>query len=119
MPKTILVIEDDNAISEIIKTILSLNQFEVIGLENGDNILNVVGDHNPDLILTDYMLPGITGGRICQLIKENDRTSHIPVILMSAYHKKAMSVLNFKYDAFLPKPFDIDKLISLVQKLIN
>ena len=119
MPKTILVIEDDIDISNVLETLLLLNEFEVIGVERADNILELINQHHPDLVLTDYMLPGLTGGRICQLIKENQNTKHIPVILMSAYHKMAISVLNFKYDAYVAKPFDIDKLIKTIQKLLN
>jgi len=119
MPKTILVIEDDIDISNILETLLILNEYEVIGVGRADNILELMGEHHPDVVLTDYMLPGLTGGRICQLIKENQNTKHIPVILMSAYHKMAISVLNFKYDAYVAKPFDTDKLIKTIQKLLN
>jgi len=101
MPKTILVIEDDIDISNVLETLLILNEFEVIGVGRADNILALTDERHPDLVLTDYMLPGLTGGRICQLIKENQNTKHVPVILMSAYHKMAMSVLNFKYDGLI------------------
>ena len=119
MLKTILVIEDDHDISDVIESVLILNKFEVVGINRADNIFDLIDEHHPDLVLTDYMLPGLNGGRICKLIKENESTSHIPVILMSAYNKTAISILNFKYDAYIPKPFDIDKLIRTVKKLIN
>jgi len=117
MDKIILVIEDDNDIIDVIKTVLNSNKFAVIGYRRADNILELINEHNPDLVLTDYMLPGLTGGRICQLIKENDSTRNLPVILMSAYNKVAISVLNFKYDAYISKPFDINKLLKIIQKL--
>lgn len=119
MPKTILVIEDDLDISDAIETVLIFNKFTVVGINRADNILDLINEHNPDLILANYILPGLTGGRICQLIKENESTSHIPVVLMSAYHKMAMSVFNFQYDAYIHKPFNIDKLVRTIQKLIN
>ena len=117
MPKTILVIEDDIDISNVIETVLNFNEFDVISIDRADNIFDLINQHNPDLVLTDYMLPGMNGGKICQSIKENKNTNHIPVILMSAYHKLAMSILNFKYDAYLPKPFDINRLVKTIKRL--
>jgi DNA-binding response OmpR family regulator len=119
MKKKILIIEDDKDILEVIKTVLSLNNFSVSGINGTDDIIETVKVHNPDLVLTDYMLPGLTGGQICQLIKSNKDTSHIPVILISAYHKLAIAIGNFKYDAYIKKPFDINYLVKVMNKFLE
>jgi two-component system phosphate regulon response regulator PhoB len=102
-----------------IEHILTFNNFAVMGLTHTHDIIQSIRTHKPDLVLTDYMLPGMNGGKICQTIKANQETSHIPVILISAYHKQAISLANFNYDAYIPKPFDIDKLVITINKLLN
>jgi two-component system phosphate regulon response regulator PhoB len=119
MTKQILIIEDDHDIRSILETALVLNDFTVLGVEQTNDILELITLHRPDLVLTDYMLPGLNGGQICKLIKNNKDTSDIPVILMSAYHKSAIDLANFKYDAYIPKPFDVKKLVLTINRLLN
>jgi two-component system phosphate regulon response regulator PhoB len=119
MKKKILIIEDDNDILDITTTVLNFANFEVTGTNGTEDIIGLVKVHQPDLILTDYMLPGLTGGQICNLIKSNKDTAKIPVILMSAYQKQAIAVGNFNYDAYIKKPFNVDHLVNVINKFIN
>lgn len=119
MAKTILIIEDDEDILESITTLLTLHNFNVKGIAEATDIISVIIDLKPDLVLTDYILPGLNGGQICQIIKKNVATSSIPVILMSAYHKQAISIGNFGYDDYLSKPFENKKLVSMIVKLLE
>ncbi|WP_114941500.1 response regulator [Mucilaginibacter endophyticus] len=115
----ILVIEDDADILYALEQTLIMNGFSVLGLEDGDNIIAKIIDFRPDLVLSDYMLPGINGGQICNLIKSTADICQIPVILMSAYHKTAIALANFKYDDYLPKPFENKVLLKQINKLIQ
>jgi len=117
MRKKILIIEDDNDILDVTSTVLKMANFEVTGTNGTNDILSLIKFQQPDLILTDYMLSGLSGGQICNLIKNNSTTTAIPTILMSAYQKKAIDIGNFKYDAFIKKPYNIDDLISVINKL--
>jgi two-component system phosphate regulon response regulator PhoB len=119
MRKKILVIEDDNDILDITTKVLNSANFEVTGTTGTDDIIGLVRIHQPDLILTDYMLPGLSGGQICKLIKDNKDTAGIPVVLMSAYQKQAIAIGNFNYDAYIKKPFDIDYLVRVINKFIR
>ena len=119
MARNILIIEDDAEILRVLETVLTFHDFEVTGLDRTDDIIGAVKAYNPDLVLTDYMLPGLNGGRICQLIKGNEATRHIPVILISAYHEQAIALVNFGYDAFVPKPFDVNKLVKTINRFLN
>jgi two-component system phosphate regulon response regulator PhoB len=119
MPKNILIIEDDDDILAVLTAVLNFNNFSVNGISQTDDIIEAVKNYSPDLVLTDYMLPGLNGGQICRLIKKNKDTAHIPVILISAYHEMAISLVNFGYDAFVPKPFDINKLVKTINKFLN
>jgi two-component system phosphate regulon response regulator PhoB len=119
MRKKILIIEDDNDILDITTTVLNMSNYEVTGTNGTEDIIALVKTHQPDLVLTDYMLPGLTGGQICKLIKNNKETANIPVVLMSAYQKQAIAVGNFDYDAYVKKPFNIDHLVSVINKFIG
>ena len=118
MRKKILIIEDDNDILDITTSVLNMANFEVTGTTGTNDIIALVNVHQPDLILTDYMLPGLTGGQICKLIKENKDTANIPVVLMSAYNKQAIAIGNFNYDAYIKKPFDINHLVNVIQRFV-
>ncbi len=119
MAKSVLVIEDDADILSAIDNVLTYNNFDVTGLTHTDDIIESIRTHKPDLVLTDYMMPGMNGGKICQTIKSTPETNHIPVILISAYHRQAIKLANFNYDAYIPKPFDIDKLVQTINRLLN
>jgi DNA-binding response OmpR family regulator len=65
MLKSILVIEDDTDILSTIENVLIYNNFAVTGLTHTDDIIESIKTYKPDLVLTDYMLPGMNGGKIC------------------------------------------------------
>jgi len=118
MSKQILIIEDDEDILKVLETVLTYNEFTVVGLEQTDDIFEAIETHKPDLILTDYLLSGQNGGKICQLIKSNKDTCHIPVVLISAYPELATSFGKFGFDAFITKPFNIGDLVEIIDNLL-
>jgi CheY-like chemotaxis protein len=117
--KKILVIEDDLEILNALEELMHFYDFEFAGIVGTDNVLHTIGVHQPDLVLTDFVLPGMNGGMICRAIKSNETTAHIPFILMTAYHKQAIALGNFGYDAYLAKPFDNSYLIATMKKLLE
>jgi two-component system phosphate regulon response regulator PhoB len=118
MAGQILIIEDDEDILQVLETVLVYNNFTVIGIDRTDDIFESIEKYKPDLVLTDYLLSGTNGGKICQLIKGNIDTCHIPVILISAYPELAASLGNFGFDAFITKPFDINMLVNKIKELL-
>ncbi len=119
MPKQILIIEDDLDILQVLETVLTYNEFTVTGIEQTDDIFDAIETYKPDLVLTDFLLEGQNGGKICQLIKSNKNTCHLPVILISAYPELASSFGNFGFDAFINKPFNIGDLVDTIDHLLE
>ena len=119
MKKSILVIEDDPAMLDAIRRLLAFRKLGFTGIAGTNDILETVARQQPDLILTDYVLPGMNGGMICKAIKNTPSLAHIPVILMTAYHKEAIALGHFGYDGYLAKPFDNKKLLKMIDKLLN
>jgi DNA-binding response OmpR family regulator len=119
MTRRILVIEDDEDILQVLETVLTHNKFSVKGIERTNDIFESIKTYQPDLILTDYLLSGLNGGKICQLIKSNKETCHLPVVLISAYPTLAGSFGNFGFDAFINKPFNIGDLVKQIERLLS
>jgi len=119
MPKKILIIEDDGDILQVLETVLTYNKFSVHGINRTDDIFASIDQFHPDLVLTDYLLSGLNGGKICQLIKSNKDTCHLPVILISAYPTLAESFGKFGFDAFINKPFNIGELVKTIDQLLE
>jgi two-component system phosphate regulon response regulator PhoB len=117
--KQILIIEDDNDILQVLETVLEYNEFAVTGIDGTEDIFETIEQHKPDLIITDYLLGGQNGGRICQLLKSNKETCFIPVMLISAYPELAVSFGKFGFDAFINKPFDIGVLLEKIDALLE
>lgn len=111
----ILVVDDDEGIVEVIQIVLEGEGYTVRTAANGD-CLQGLADNLPDLILLDVLLSGDDGRDICKLLKSNEVTRHVPVIMLSA-HSDASKVADAGgADDFLEKPFDVDRLIEIVAK---
>jgi DNA-binding response OmpR family regulator len=115
MSKTILVVDDDQSIMEVIQMVLEGEGYQV-ETSLDEDCFPLPEDNLPDLILLDLLLLGRDGREICQHLKSNQATAHIPVIMLSA-HSDADRVANMSgADDFLEKPFDVDALINIVEK---
>ncbi|HVZ66730.1 MAG TPA: response regulator transcription factor [Patescibacteria group bacterium] len=113
--KKILVVDDDSAILEVVKLILEDNDYEVQTSANGD-FLRSIEKNLPDLILLDVLLSGEDGRVIARKLKKNDKTSNIPIIMLSAHPNATTSVYEAGADDFVPKPFEIDTLLSVIAR---
>ncbi|MGZ3761038.1 MAG: response regulator [Mucilaginibacter sp.] len=117
MSKKILILDDDPDILEILSFILVERGYEVRALSCGDTVFDEIKKIQPDLILMDIMLAGLDGRSICKAIKENHLTYFLPVILISGTHDLAQSLhLPGAPNDFVAKPFDIDYLLTKIEK---
>lgn len=112
----ILVVDDDLDILEIIGLILEGEGFQVECMADGKNIFERIANFNPNLIILDVMLGNMDGREICNNIKNNEKTQHIPVIMISATHNLDQFIKkNCRPDDFIEKPFDVVNLIHKVE----
>ena len=96
----ILVIEDDDATAEFMKLFFEMSDFGYYIRGGLPNILPIINDYKPDLVILDYLLPEINGGELCRQIKKNPGTCVLPVLIYSRF-PKVMSSLDDGYDAFI------------------
>lgn len=115
MHKKIVVVEDDNDILDLMQYILEDEGYQVLAAGKVENV-DAIMEHQPDLILLDDRMPGEFGNSICAKIKTNPDTQHIPVILVSATRNLERVAFECKANDFLPKPFDLDELLTLVKQ---
>jgi DNA-binding response OmpR family regulator len=113
MKKTILVGEDDEAISDIINSILQSENYIVLLAKNAEEINHHLQTASPDLIFLDIWLAGEDGSKIAKTIKS---TKTIPLIIMSADTQTAHIAKQTGADDFLMKPFSLEQLLALAQK---
>jgi DNA-binding response OmpR family regulator len=119
MGENILIVDDDKEVLAMLEDVLLFSHFNVKGIRQAGNIFKVIDEYKPDLILMDYILNGINGGELCHHIKTNSQTSHLPVVLISAYPGVSESMRRYRCDAFIAKPFDISDLIYCVNDCLH
>ena len=119
MLKKVLVLDNDPRILDVMQEALSYEGFKVDTYEGTDDILNLVSECKPDLIIVDYILNGINGGEHCRRVKNCTTTSHLPVIIFSAYPKVLQSLGYYGCNAFIAKPVDLSVLIDKVTQLVT
>jgi len=114
--KKILIVDDDEAILDVVKHLFISHGFNVQTHSTGLNVQEVVMNYNPSLILLDINLPGKSGTQICKELKQK---LSIPIILFSAHANKRKAVEESNADDFIEKPFEINHLINTVSSHLN
>ena len=114
---SLLIVEDKQDLREFLKNALKDKFKKIYQAENGLVALEVIKQQQPDIIVSDVMMPQMNGYQLCKEIKENLNISHIPVILLTARADSESQMLGYKLgaDAYLPKPFEMEMLLSVIQ----
>lgn len=113
---TILVIDDEQAILDMLKEMLQDEGYTVLLAADGQGGLEQALDLQPDLILTDLMMPVMDGRMLCRHLRAEPRTTQIPLIGMSAAYRPRDGDA---FDAVLAKPFDIDTVLELIRAQLD
>lgn len=122
MPKmTILAIEDDDDILELIKYNLNKEGFNVSGVGSGEEGVQQARVNPPDLIILDLMLPGIDGFEVCRELRSDPKTAHIPLIMLTARGEEADIVagLELGADDYIAKPFSPRVLLARIRTVLR
>ena len=114
----ILIVEDEFAISQVLKAYIVKEQFEAVQCYSGDEALKMFKEHEPDLVLLDVMLPGKDGWTI---LKEIRAISECPVIMLTALGDVEYRLEGFSggADDYIPKPFNGDEVIARIQAVLK
>lgn len=120
-PRRILIIEDDACIRQVLKFQLEAEGYEVALAGDGPSGLQSMRENLPDLVITDLMMPGMDGHEVCRSIKAHFRSSHVPVIMLTAKSDLPSKVhaLDCGANDFLTKPYERDEMLLRVRNILN
>lgn len=118
---TVLVVEDNEQLCRFIAEALAEQPYRVLTAGDGRQGERMATEHVPDLVLSDVMMPGQDGYALCHALKTNPKTSHVPVVLLTAKADRAArhAGLTQGADAYLTKPFDVEELLLRVRNLLE
>lgn len=116
----ILVVEDDDEIRKYIKSSLEI-KYRIISAKNGRQGIKKAIKTVPDLIISDIKMPEVEGTELCNQLKNDERTSHIPIILLTAFSSSEKKIEGLKTgaDVYLTKPFNLDEMEAHITNLLQ
>ena len=116
----VLVIDDDKDLLDIVQSLLTKRGFDVETDDNWQNGFEKIREFEPQIILLDVFLSGIDGLDICKQLKAHPFTSHIPIVIFSAYPRIAESVIyEYGADDFIAKPFEVNDLVAKMHSVLS
>lgn len=117
--KTVLVVDDEFLIADLLAVTLEENGYRVIKANHGKKALDAICAQPPHLIITDFMMPLMNGLELAQAVKANSVTSNIPIILVSAAEGAIARNRTDLFVAVYDKPFDVLDVLAKVSQLIG
>jgi two-component system, cell cycle response regulator DivK len=119
--RSILVVEDDALSMRLLSDVLRAHGYCVLQAEDGITALLMTRKHQPDLILMDILLPGISGMEVVRWIREDDRLKTIPIIAVTASAMKGdkAKMLAGGCDDYLPKPVPLKQLVAMLERFLR
>jgi len=118
----IVYVEDDQDTINLVSLILNRHGFQLIGVTDSKNSLELISAEKPDLVLLDLMMPEIDGWEIFRQLKKKPETKNIPVIIITAKAQPIDKVLGLqiaKVDDYICKPFTPEELISSIKNVLK
>ncbi|RXF74659.1 response regulator [Hansschlegelia zhihuaiae] len=121
MPKTVLIVEDNELNMKLFHDLLEAHGYATIETRNGVEALELARAHLPDLILMDIQLPEVSGLDVTKWIKEDERTRAIPVIAVTAFAMKGDEerIRGGGCEAYLSKPISVQKFLETVRHYLG
>ena len=121
MTAKILIVEDEPAIRQIVAMTMSHEGFKTIEVDDVTGATESLATVLPDLIILDWMMPGLTGLEFTKRIKKSRRTKHIPIILLTAKSQESdkVAALNSGADDYITKPFSAAELVARVKAILR
>lgn len=114
--KKVLVVDDERAILTVLGIKLRISGYDVVTASNGEQALALVKSARPDLMLLDVIMPGMDGFEVLERVRV---ASELPVIVFSARPENGERALSLGANDFLPKPLDVDDMVSRIGKLLG
>jgi DNA-binding response OmpR family regulator len=118
--KTVLLVEDDDSVRQLVKITLEMNDYAVVEAEDGLEGLLLLDLHHPDAVVLDLMMPDVGGERMLAQLRATPQTKRTPVVIITGKPEVAPEVIGLVgRENFFPKPFDPDAVIARIKALVG
>jgi len=117
----ILIVEDDPDIVEMIDYNLKKEGYRIISVLNGEDAIGIAEKENPDLIILDLMLPEMDGFQVCKHLRSEEKTSSVPIIMLTAKSQETDKVVGLELgaDDYMTKPFSPRELVARIKAVLR
>ncbi|HSM40697.1 MAG TPA: response regulator [Afifellaceae bacterium] len=121
MPKTVMIVEDNDLNMKLFNDLLRANGYETLPMRNGHEALEMLKEAKPDLIIMDIQLPEISGLEVTRIIKQDDRLRDIPVIAVTAFAMKGDEerIRQGGCEGYLSKPISVSTFVETVKTYVG
>jgi two-component system, OmpR family, phosphate regulon response regulator PhoB len=121
MNASILIVEDEEALTLLLRYNLETQGYEVETIARGDEADTRLKEGNPDLVILDWMLPGLSGIELCRRLRARPETRQLPIIMLTARGEESERVrgLSTGADDYIVKPFSVPELLARVNALLR
>ena len=121
MPKTILIVEDNELNMKLFRDLIEASGYSVVGTANGFEALDLARKYRPDLILMDIQLPGISGLEVTQWLKQDDELRTIPVVAVTAFAMKGDEerIRRGGCEGYISKPISVGSFIETIKSFVE
>jgi CheY-like chemotaxis protein len=116
--QTVLVVDDEFGVAEVLQSILEDEGYRVVTAINGKQALARLSEFTPDLIMLDYMMPIMDGTQTLAAIRSQSALAQLPIIMMSSLEEVSVRETCTDYNSFLRKPFRAVAVVNLVARLL-
>jgi len=119
--KTVLIVDDESAIRDMVSMTLELNGFDCLEAENAQDAHSIIIDKQPDLILLDWMMPGISGIELARRLRRDTATKATPIIMLTAKGDETNKIegLETGADDYVTKPFSTKELLARIKAVLR
>ena len=119
--KTVLIVDDEASIREMIAVALEMADYRVLEADNAQTAHAMVVDHQPDLLLLDWMMPGTSGIELARRLKREEVTSELPIIMLTAKSEEDNKIqgLEAGADDYITKPFSPRELVARLKAVLR
>ena len=121
MTASVLIVEDEPAIHQLLKYNFEAEGFRTRVIESGEEVHAAIADETPDLLILDWMLPGLSGIEVCRLLRARTETQTLPIIMLTARGEEAERVrgLATGADDYVVKPFSVPELMARAKSMLR
>ena len=121
MTASVLIVEDEPAIHQLLKYNFEAEGFRTRVIESGEEVHAAISDETPDLLILDWMLPGLSGIEVCRLLRARTETQKLPIIMLTARGEEAERVrgLATGADDYVVKPFSVPELMARAKSMLR